>query len=179
LAQGLASFHCVSCLGLERRWSRDPAPMSRKYQDRIAQSSGVASSKAFESDFGKRALLKYGWQEGQGLGRLRNGRTECIQGTRREEKKGLGAEKRKADDDQWDNWWSDCFNDIAKRLNSQESLDGSSQASPAAQSEASSSDSDSEEAATQAAGGRITAVKKAGAMAGKLRRVLRQETPKV
>mmetsp|Transcript_58173 Transcript_58173/g.147559 ORF Transcript_58173/g.147559 Transcript_58173/m.147559 type:complete len:160 (-) Transcript_58173:31-510(-) len=157
--------------------------MSRKYRERLALSSGIGSSRAFESDFGKRILMKYGWEEGQGLGRKRDGRVECIQATRREEKKGLGAEKRKAED-QWDNWWSDCFNNIAKRLSSKESLDGSttaSKSSSAGDDSDSSSDSESEAGvkAKDMDGGRITAVKRAGAMAGKLRRVQRQEKPAV
>eukprot|EP00421_Protoceratium_reticulatum_P075704 CAMPEP_0168407514 /NCGR_PEP_ID=MMETSP0228-20121227/26200_1 /TAXON_ID=133427 /ORGANISM="Protoceratium reticulatum, Strain CCCM 535 (=CCMP 1889)" /LENGTH=46 /DNA_ID= /DNA_START= /DNA_END= /DNA_ORIENTATION= len=46
--------------------------MSRRYRERLAASSGV-SSRVFESEFGHRILEKYGWQEGQGLGRLGNG----------------------------------------------------------------------------------------------------------
>mmetsp|Transcript_1474 Transcript_1474/g.1722 ORF Transcript_1474/g.1722 Transcript_1474/m.1722 type:complete len:90 (-) Transcript_1474:38-307(-) len=86
--------------------------MAKKYQERLALSSGVNCSKAFQSDIGKQILMKYGWQEGQGLGRRRDGRTDCIQAKRREERGGLGAEKRKADSDNWDNWWADCFNSV-------------------------------------------------------------------
>lgn len=89
--------------------------MASKYRQRLAQSSGVSSSRAFESDIGKKILMKYGWTEGQGLGRLKNGRTECVQGERREDKKGLGIEKRKSEE-QWDNWWADCFNSVAKSI---------------------------------------------------------------
>merc|ERR1712176_1114643 len=110
-------------------------------------------------DYGKRILLKYGWQEGQGLGRKHQGRTDCIQAARRELKAGLGAEKRKAED-HWDNWWSDCFNSAAKK---------------AAVGGTTSSASDSSDDEDVAAGAKITAVKKAGAMAGKLRRVVRQD----
>eukprot|EP00438_Fugacium_kawagutii_P021918 Skav207165 [mRNA] locus=scaffold573:463945:468342:- [translate_table: standard] len=114
----------------------------------------------------------------QGLGRLKNGRTECVQGERREDKKGLGVEKRKSEEcrveaeqmlslEQWDNWWADCFNSVAKSI------------SVKAESRADSSDSDDEpqeHRGQSAEGGRITAIKKAGAMKGKLRRVLRQES---
>ncbi|CAL1155463.1 unnamed protein product [Cladocopium goreaui] len=138
--------------------------MASKYRQRLAQSSGVSSSRAFESDIGKKILMKYGWTEGQGLGRLKNGRTECVQGERREDKKGLGIEKRKSEE-QWDNWWADCFNSVAKSI------------SVKAESRAESSDSDDEpQGNATAEGGRITAIKKAGAMKGKLRRVLRQES---
>mmetsp|Transcript_64909 Transcript_64909/g.155028 ORF Transcript_64909/g.155028 Transcript_64909/m.155028 type:complete len:148 (-) Transcript_64909:69-512(-) len=142
--------------------------MSRKYQERLAQSSGISSSKPFESDFGRRILEKYGWKDGQGLGRLKDGRVDCIQAARRGAKEGLGVEKRKAED-QWDNWWSDCFNNVAKKI-----------VVPAQKQDSDSeSDSDSDDDAgnkTATEGGRITAVKKAGAMAGKLRRVIRQES---
>lgn len=139
--------------------------MSKKYQERLAASSGITCNKAFESDFGKRILIKYGWKEGEGLGRQKTGRTDCIQARRREDKKGLGAEKRKADDN-WDNWWSDCFNNVAKRIAVTNNVDAPRKGSD--------SEDDSEDDA-QKAGGRVTAVKKAGVMGGKLRRVLRQE----
>mmetsp|Transcript_53057 Transcript_53057/g.98159 ORF Transcript_53057/g.98159 Transcript_53057/m.98159 type:complete len:146 (-) Transcript_53057:64-501(-) len=140
--------------------------MARKYQERLAQSSGISSNKPFESDFGRRILEKYGWQDGQGLGRLKDGKVDCIQAARRAAKEGLGVEKRKAED-QWDNWWADCFNNVAKKIVIP-AKDGGAE---------SDSDSDSEEAGDKTVGGgRITAVKKAGAMAGKLRRVIRQES---
>jgi len=131
--------------------------MSRRYRERLAASSGVSSSRAFESDFGHRILEKYGWQKGQGLGRLGNGRAECIQAERREAGRGLGAEKRKAEGDHWDNWWADCFDSVARRLSV-------GAASPAAASSCA-SDSSSEED------------EKVGAAAGKFRRVVRQEKP--
>mmetsp|Transcript_68544 Transcript_68544/g.134696 ORF Transcript_68544/g.134696 Transcript_68544/m.134696 type:complete len:152 (-) Transcript_68544:37-492(-) len=148
--------------------------MSRKYRERIAATSGIGCSRAFESDFGKRILIKYGWQEGQGLGRLKNGRVDCVQAQRREDKKGLGADKRKSED-QWDNWWADCFNNIARKLSVENLSDASTTGKSAAGDSESSSDSDSEDKGQTADGGRITAVKKAGAMAGKLRRVMRQD----
>jgi hypothetical protein len=137
---------------------------SKAYRARLARGSGVTSYRPFESDFGKKILLKYGWKEGEGLGRKGNGRTDCIQAVRRDVNVGLGHEKRKADD-QWDNWWADCFNNIAKKVKV-----SSTQATPAKDD----SDSSSDESSNKN-GGRITAVKKASVMGGKLRRVLRQE----
>uniref|UniRef100_A0A7S3TBV5 G-patch domain-containing protein n=1 Tax=Strombidinopsis acuminata TaxID=141414 RepID=A0A7S3TBV5_9SPIT len=151
--------------------------MARKYQERLALSSGVNSSKPFESDFGKRIMQKYGWQEGQGLGRKRDGRTECIQALRRENSVGLGSEKRKAED-AWDNWWADCFNNVAKRI-AVTAGDGG----PTRQAKDDSDSSDDEpegveaNASTDTGGLKTTGVKRAAAMAGKLRRVLRQEKP--
>mmetsp|Transcript_127494 Transcript_127494/g.396906 ORF Transcript_127494/g.396906 Transcript_127494/m.396906 type:complete len:148 (-) Transcript_127494:44-487(-) len=144
--------------------------MARKYQERLALSSGVNCSRAFESDFGKRILMKYGWKEGQGLGRRRDGRTDCIQAKRREVNKGLGAEKRKAEAEHWDNWWADCFNSVAKRITvNVPTAAGSNKADD------SSDSSDEEKSGPEP--GRVTAVKKASCMPGKLRRVLRQEAP--
>merc|ERR1719230_682798 len=88
--------------------------MSKKYFDKIAKSSGT-SSRTFESDFGRRILMKYGWEEGKGLGRNQEGRSECIQAVRREDKKGLGAESQN-NKKEWDNWWADCFNSVAKKI---------------------------------------------------------------
>merc|ERR1711957_797732 len=127
---------------------------SKAYRARLLRSAGVSSTKAFESDFGKKSLMKYGWKEGEGLGRLRNGRTDCVQAERRDLKSGLGAEKRSADA-QWDNWWADCFNSVAQKI-TVTTLNGQDE-----------SDSSSEDD--------CTAVKKAGAMPGKFRRVQRQE----
>lgn len=141
--------------------------MSRKYAERLAASAGVNSSKAFESDFGLRILKKYGWKEGQGLGANDNGRTDCIQSVRREQKVGLGGEKRKTDDN-WDNWWSDCFNNIAKKVTV-----------TAAAKDDSDSDSSSDDEAKAPEGGKtMFACKQAGAMQGKMRRVMRQDGAK-
>jgi len=138
---------------------------AKSYRARLLRSAGVSSTRAFQSDFGKKALMKYGWKEGEGLGRLRNGRTDCVQAERRDLKSGLGAEKRSADA-QWDNWWADCFNTVAQKITVS-----------ASKTQVETDSSSEDEAAPE--GGRITAVKKAGAMPGKLRRVLRQETAAV
>jgi len=137
---------------------------SKAYKARLARSAGLTCSKPFESDFGKKILMKYGWMEGEGLGAQKNGRTDSIQANRRDTGAGLGHEKRKADD-QWDNWWADCFNNIAKKVkvaHPQTAIKG------VADDDGNSSDEDTD-------GARITAVKKASVMGGKLRRVLRQE----
>merc|ERR1712080_60197 len=103
-----------------------------------------------------------------GLGPRKNGRIDSVQATRRDTNAGLGHEKRKSDD-QWDNWWADCFNNIAKKVKV-------AHPQTAAKGCADDSDSSSDEETSKAKeGGRITAVKKANVMGGKLRRVLRQE----
>jgi len=145
-----------------------PARGAKSYQARVARSSGT-SKKAFQSDFGLRILKKWGWKEGEGLGRRKDGRLDCIQAVRREQGEGLGAQKRKAEEHIWDNWWADCFNTVAKKVKV------SSAAENAKQRPESDSESDSEGMAPE--GGKITAVKRASVMQGKLRRVLRQERP--
>merc|ERR1719162_2946834 len=106
--------------------------------------------------------MKYGWKPGTGLGAKNNGRVETIQAERRDTGAGLGHDKRKADD-QWDNWWADCFNSVAKKVKV---------AHTAVKGIVDDADSSSDEED----GARVTAVKKANVMGGKLRRVLRQET---
>ncbi|CAE8608420.1 unnamed protein product [Polarella glacialis] len=141
--------------------------MASKYRLRLAACSGISSGRPFESDVGKKILMKYGWKEGEGLGRLSNGRTAPIQAQRRELKEGLGQEKRKSED-QWDNWWGDVFNSVAKNMtitNSKITVETSGEDS-----------SDEEDAKDRKDGLKITGIKKAGVMQGKLRRVMRQDT---
>lgn len=144
--------------------------MSKKYFERLAKTGGT-SSKAFESDFGKRILMKYGWKEGEGLGRNSEGSSECLQAVRREDNKGLGAESQSTKKE-WENWWADCFNSVAKKIVVPQS--GAAASNSAGDDDSSSSDDDEP---TQ--GGRVTAVKGARHMAGKIRRVVRQERPQV
>uniref|UniRef100_A0A7S1AU79 G-patch domain-containing protein n=1 Tax=Noctiluca scintillans TaxID=2966 RepID=A0A7S1AU79_NOCSC len=139
--------------------------MSKKYQERLAQSSGVHSSKPFESDFGRRVLMKYGWQDGQGLGRLKDGRTDCIQADRRDAKQGLGTEKRKIGDD-WDNWWAGCYNDVAGKI---QIMSCDSGVSTSVGESDDSDSSDEQDESTKAVG------RKAVCMTGKLRRIQRSD----
>merc|ERR1711988_586468 len=88
---------------------------AKAYRARLARERGLGSKTPFESDFGKKILTKYGWNEGEGLGRRKDGRIDCVQATRRDAGAGLGHGKRQAEP-QWDNWWADCFNSVAKRV---------------------------------------------------------------
>ena len=59
-----------------------------KYIEEMSR-KGV-SYKKFNSAFGAKILEKFGWKEGEGLGKSKNGITEAIQIKRREENMGLG-----------------------------------------------------------------------------------------
>lgn len=88
--------------------------MSKKFHERVAKSCGE-QSKVFHSKFGAQILRKYGWEEGTGLGKERNGTLHCLQIRRREEKLGLGA-VQKSSTDQWSNWWDKLYNQTAKKV---------------------------------------------------------------
>ncbi|KYF40505.1 G-patch domain-containing protein, partial [Toxoplasma gondii ARI] len=91
--------------------------MSKKFYDRLLKGSGV-QSRPFHSSFGASILKKFGWEEGQGLGRENTGRTDCLQIRRREENVGLGhsdASETKGED-QWKNWWDAMYNSMAAKL---------------------------------------------------------------
>eukprot|EP00397_Hematodinium_sp_SG-2012_P028888 GEMP01030459.1.p2 GENE.GEMP01030459.1~~GEMP01030459.1.p2 ORF type:complete len:283 (+),score=70.85 GEMP01030459.1:162-1010(+) len=137
--------------------------MSKKYYDRLAQQS--VSGKKFECDFGLKVLKKFGWSEGKGLGKNEDGTEDCVQIKKREKDVGLGGDAAGAEA-QWDNWWSDTYNSAAKKMTIQN----------ANKEEEHASSSDSEGAAD---GGRVTAVKNASRMKGKLARIVRQEGGKM
>jgi hypothetical protein len=87
--------------------------MSRKYYDKVLSGSGTSSVKV-KSAFGSKILAKYGWKEGQGLGSSMEGVEECVQVERREERVGIGAEKKS--DSEWDNWWSGAYDSVASKI---------------------------------------------------------------
>ena len=51
--------------------------MSQKYFDRLLKGSG-RTQKEVKSKFGTRMLEKMGWEKGLGLGKNKDGMTECI-----------------------------------------------------------------------------------------------------
>merc|ERR1712187_253043 len=126
---------------------------AKAYRARLARSSGLPCKRPFESAFGKKILQKYGWKEGEGLGRRKQGKTASIQAVRRDLKVGLGHEKDKSED-QWDNWWANCFNSVAKKVKVSHPTSSVPQKNGVDDSDDSSDESSNE-------GGHITAVKKA------------------
>ncbi|PFH31365.1 G-patch domain-containing protein [Besnoitia besnoiti] len=91
--------------------------MSKKFYDRVLKGSGV-QSRPFHSSFGAAILKKFGWEEGQGLGRENSGRTDCLQIRRREENVGLGHSDSSdaKGEEQWRNWWDGLYNSMAAKL---------------------------------------------------------------
>ena len=140
--------------------------MSANYFNRILNNTG-STSKKFDSAYGMRIMKKYGWTEGKGLGAEEDGDTLCIQVKRREVGRGIGAETDKSGGDNWDDWWSGCFNEVASKIK----VDDGNMSNNAAESD-SESDSDDDDLKT-------SGVKKAGVQGGKLRRVLRQDAAPV
>eukprot|EP01066_Platyproteum_vivax_P011929 Platyproteum_vivax@DN5412_c0_g1_i1.p1 len=89
--------------------------MSKKYYERLAIGSGV-SSKKVESSFAENLMKKMGWRDGDGLGKDRDGITDCVQISRRIENQGIGVSTKKAEDS-WHEWWHGHYNGIAAKLN--------------------------------------------------------------
>ena len=86
--------------------------MSMKYIEEMSR-KGV-SYKKYNSEFGAKILGKFGWKEGEGLGKTKNGITEAIQIKRREENMGLGKTKKEV---VWnDKWWEHSYDNILKGM---------------------------------------------------------------
>ena len=86
--------------------------MSMKYIEEMSR-KGI-SYKKYNSEFGAKILGKFGWKEGEGLGKTKNGITEAIQIKRREENIGLGKTKKQV---LWnDKWWENSYNIILKGM---------------------------------------------------------------
>ena len=72
------------------------------------------SYKKYNSEFGAKILGKFGWKEGEGLGKTKNGITEAIQIKRREENMGLGKTQKKVVYN--DKWWENSYDNILKGM---------------------------------------------------------------
>ena len=86
--------------------------MSMKYIEEMSR-KGI-SYKKYSSEFGAKILGKFGWKEGEGLGKTKTGITEAIQIKRREENMGLGKKKKEV---VWnDKWWEQSYDNILKGM---------------------------------------------------------------
>lgn len=64
--------------------------MSKKYYERVLRGTGVQSKK-FHSSFGASILKKFGWEDGDGLGKERTGMLDPLQIKRRTELLGVSS----------------------------------------------------------------------------------------
>ncbi|XP_018053657.1 PREDICTED: G patch domain-containing protein 4 [Atta colombica] len=61
------------------------------------------------ANFAKRELLKYGWEEGKGLGKNENGITEPVKLATNQNKAGIGYDENKP-------WWNSLYDDTIKNI---------------------------------------------------------------
>ncbi|KAG5676380.1 hypothetical protein PVAND_006221 [Polypedilum vanderplanki] len=65
-------------------------------------------------DFGKKILEKYGYKDGQGLGKKENGITNAIRAQFKFDQKGFGSGELK---EETNHWWERTFNDASNNIN--------------------------------------------------------------
>nr|BAN65305.1 G-patch domain containing protein [Babesia bovis] len=81
---------------------------SKQFREKV-QNAGVNAK--FESKIGAAILAKYGWKEGDSLGKQGEGIVKPVSLSAVKNNKGLGSK----DADPWHNWWDDMYNDLAKK----------------------------------------------------------------
>ncbi|GBE60417.1 G-patch domain-containing protein [Babesia ovata] len=84
--------------------------MSKAFRESVRNSIPNNNS-AIKSKFGAAILAKYGWKEGEGLGKNRDGIVDPVKLKAAKNNEGLG----KKDSDQWHNWWDDLYNEMASK----------------------------------------------------------------
>ncbi|XP_016951056.1 G patch domain-containing protein 4 [Drosophila biarmipes] len=72
-------------------------------------------------DFAKKLLGKYGWKEGDGLGKNSTGITAPLKASLKFDNAGLGADRAQEFND---HWWERCFNEAASNVDVQVQQDG-------------------------------------------------------
>jgi len=72
-------------------------------------------------DFAKKLLGKYGWKEGDGLGKNNTGITAPLKASLKFDNAGLGADRAQEFND---HWWERCFNEAASNVDVQIQRDG-------------------------------------------------------
>ncbi|KAH8341056.1 hypothetical protein KR067_004379 [Drosophila pandora] len=64
-------------------------------------------------DFAKKILSKYGWKEGEGLGKQNDGIAAPLKASLKFDNAGLGVDRAKEFND---HWWERCFNEAANNV---------------------------------------------------------------
>ncbi|ALC48039.1 CG15561 [Drosophila busckii] len=72
-------------------------------------------------DFAKKILSKYGWKEGDGLGKNNDGIAAPLKASLKFDNAGLGVDRAKEFND---HWWERCFNEAAANVSVQVEKDG-------------------------------------------------------
>ncbi|EDW59024.1 G patch domain-containing protein 4 [Drosophila virilis] len=72
-------------------------------------------------DFAKKILGKYGWKEGDGLGKHNNGIAAPLKASLKFDNAGLGVDRATEFND---HWWERCFNEAASNVNVQVEQNG-------------------------------------------------------
>ncbi|EDV43297.1 uncharacterized protein Dana_GF16591 [Drosophila ananassae] len=67
-------------------------------------------------DFAKKILSKYGWKEGEGLGKQNDGIAAPLKASLKFDNAGLGVDRAKEFND---HWWERCFNEAANNVDVQ------------------------------------------------------------
>ncbi|KAL9894331.1 G patch domain-containing protein 4 [Glossina fuscipes] len=73
-------------------------------------------------DFAKNILKKYGWKEGDGLGKTNNGITKALRANLKFDKAGFGSDVASSDFN--NHWWERVFNEAASNVNVKQKDDG-------------------------------------------------------
>ncbi|CAD8107528.1 unnamed protein product [Paramecium sonneborni] len=89
--------------------------MAQKFKERLLQGTGV-SNKKFESDYAMKLMQKMGWNQGQGLGKNKDGQTDCVQIERRADQLALGAQQYSLGQSWNDLWWEQSYSSSLKNL---------------------------------------------------------------
>ncbi|CAD8093118.1 unnamed protein product [Paramecium primaurelia] len=89
--------------------------MAQKFKERLLQGTGV-SNKKFESDYAMKLMQKMGWNQGQGLGKNKDGKTDCVQIERRADQLALGAQQYSLGQSWNDLWWEQSYSSSLKNL---------------------------------------------------------------
>lgn len=83
--------------------------MSKAFKERLKAAEQMGSKVL--SKFGASIMAKYGWKEGEGLGKNQDGIVDPVKLNNVEGNRGLG----KKEFDPWHNWWDDLYNKTASK----------------------------------------------------------------